>query len=227
MADNFFRYPHTPHLRWLAPESPREDKVMSDLDAAQFLTKKLTIEEKLDGANLGLSIVNCDEIQAQNRGSILEHTTGGQFKHLWKWIKAHKSSLIENLGDERILFGEWCYAQHSIYYKSLPDWFLGFDIYDQMEGKFMSSDRRDSFLSAMGISPVSRISRGVFSFSDLKSLLNESSTYGAKKIEGIYLRADDSSWLEQRAKLVRSDFTQTIQEHWSRRPLCPNQIKYS
>ena len=39
--------------------------------------------------------------------------------------------LFEILSEKFILFGEWCYAQHSIFYDRLPDWFLGFDIYDK------------------------------------------------------------------------------------------------
>ena len=31
------------------------------------------------------------------------------------------------LGDRLILFGEWCAAQHSLDYETLPDWFLAFD----------------------------------------------------------------------------------------------------
>lgn len=57
-------------------------------------------------------------------------------------------------------------------------------------------------------------------------MLDQPSYYGANKIEGIYLRRDKGNWLEKRAKLVRADFTQTIDEHWSRKPLIPNKIQY-
>jgi hypothetical protein len=32
-----------------------------------------------------------------------------------------------------ILFGEWCRAQHSVFYSRLPDYFLAFDIWDRYE----------------------------------------------------------------------------------------------
>ena len=48
----FFRFPHTPHIAWLAPGVPRDDKVLSPADAAEVLAGEVVVEEKLDGANL-------------------------------------------------------------------------------------------------------------------------------------------------------------------------------
>jgi hypothetical protein len=39
---------------------------------------------------------------------------------------------------ERILFGEWLAAEHTVCYDNLPDWFLAFDIYDVASQKFYS-----------------------------------------------------------------------------------------
>lgn len=55
-------------------------------------------------------------------------------------------------------------------------------------------------------------------------LLNAASHYGAEKLEGIYLRQDQGDWLQRRAKLVRSDFTQSIEVHWSKKGIIPNHI---
>ena len=53
---NFFRYPHTPHLAWLGEGAPRDDKVLSPLEVEAFLSQPLIVEEKVDGANIGISI---------------------------------------------------------------------------------------------------------------------------------------------------------------------------
>ena len=45
----FFRFPHTPHIAWLAPGVPRDDKVLSPADAAEVLAGEVVVEEKLDG----------------------------------------------------------------------------------------------------------------------------------------------------------------------------------
>jgi atypical dual specificity phosphatase len=63
----------------------------------------------------------------------VETTT--QWRQLDSWAEKHAWSLHQLLGDRRyILYGEWCYAKHSIHYARLPDLFLAFDIYDKSQG---------------------------------------------------------------------------------------------
>lgn len=45
-------------------------------------------------------------------------------------------------------------------------------------------------------------------------------------MEGIVIRRDSEHWNEQRAKLVRAEFVQSIEEHWSRRPLEWNRVDW-
>ncbi len=226
MDDEFFRFPHTPHIAWLGDREPRGDKLLPPLEVESFLSSELVVEEKVDGANVGFSIDQHGELRAQNRGAWIDKGVGGQFKHLWKWIKQYEYQLKLALDSDLILFGEWCYAEHSIGYEKLPNWFIGFDLYSRSAGKFYSVKRRNKVLATVGIPIVSPLVQGRFSVKDLKLMLDQPSYYGANKIEGIYLRKDKGNWLEKRAKLVRADFTQTIDEHWSRKPLIPNKIQH-
>ncbi|KLV09229.1 hypothetical protein ABT56_03280 [Photobacterium aquae] len=226
MISEFFRFPHTSHIDWLSNSGARGDKIMSPHEADLFVSTKLTVEEKVDGANVGFSIDNDGNLIAQNRGAWIDRDVGGQFKHLWKWAAPYENQLKAKLGKELILFGEWCYAKHSIRYERLPNWFIGFDIYERSSGRFFSVQRRNELLSSIGIPIVRPIAVGHFSISDLKSLLSTPSSYGANNIEGIYLRKDEDKWLSKRAKLVRPDFTQSIEEHWSRKGIKANRIKY-
>ena len=43
-------------------------------------------------------------------------------------------------------------------------------------------------------------------------------------MEGVYLRRDQDGWLQARAKVVSTAFQQQIEEHWTRRPVTPNQL---
>lgn len=86
----------------------------------------------------------------------------GRWKKLGEWLEPRIDALFDQLTDRFILFGEWCYAQHSVAYERLPDWFLGFDIYDKSEGRFMSCSRRDTICRAMGVSVVPELKRGFF-----------------------------------------------------------------
>ena len=54
MAD-FFWFPRAPHVQWLGSGEPRGDKLLSTSKANELLLAELTVEEKVDGANVGLS----------------------------------------------------------------------------------------------------------------------------------------------------------------------------
>jgi len=61
--------------------------------------------------------------------------------------------------------------------------------------------------------------------SQLKGVLSsQHSRFRQGALEGVVIRRDSVEWCEARAKLVRSDFTQTIGEHWSRRRIEWNRL---
>jgi ATP-dependent RNA circularization protein (DNA/RNA ligase family) len=190
-----------------------------------FLRGEVVIEEKVDGANIGISVSQENKLIVQNRGAFIERPAPVQFQPLWSWLNARSDELISALGRNFILFGEWCYAVHSVRYDRLPDWFIGFDIYDRAANRFCSSDRRDDILSSLHLFAVPRIARGHYSMSQLVRILEEGrSSFGDAKLEGLYLRRESKGWLEQRVKIVRAEFTQSIEAHWSSRPLSKNAI---
>jgi len=225
MSD-FFKFPSTAHVATLDGVDVRDDKVLSDIERHSFLSQFLVIEEKVDGANLGIAFDSDGSVTAQNRGSLLNLPGHGQWKKLHEWISLRSGKLFDHLIDRYVLFGEWCYAKHSIYYDSLPDLFLGFDIYDRDEERFFSVERRNAMFDALGIYRVPTISSGVFDLPKLEELISISH-FGKESAEGIYLRLDQGDWLGQRAKLVRSQFVQSVVEHWSRKAIEPNRVVYS
>lgn len=198
---------------------------MSEFEQHEFLKHELVVEEKVDGANLGISFDSEGNIRAQNRGAYLHLPGTGQWKKLTEWLSPKTELFFEQLTDRYILFGEWCYAQHSVIYDRLPDWFLGFDILDKMNSRFLSCSRRDRVFHNLGIFQVPLIKRGRFSLTDLKMLLAQSQL-GDKPAEGLNLRVDKGDWLELRAKLVRPAFVQSMDQHWSRTGIKPNQLRW-
>ncbi len=201
----------------------RGDKVLTESERDAFLTHELIVEEKVDGANLGLSFDADGNIRAQNRGAYLHLPGVGQWKNLGEWMAFHADTLFEHLSDRYILFGEWCYAQHSIFYDRLPDWFLAFDLYDRETGRFLATVRRNRLLGEMHIAKVPDIAHGRFTYSKIQKLISQSKLTD-QPAEGIYLRIDHDDWLEQRAKLVRSAFIQAVEQHWSRSAIRPNRL---
>ena len=95
-------------------------------EARQWLRLPVSVEEKVDGANLGLSLHSDGRLRAQSRGHYLVSGTAGQWTPLWRWIAQRGERLRSVLTPQLVAFGEWCYAEHSTFYDSLPDWFLLF-----------------------------------------------------------------------------------------------------
>jgi len=219
----FFKFPHTPHLVWLSKAAPRADKVLGPVEAKAFLNGDVVVEEKVDGANVGFSVTEDGDLAVQNRGTMLGPGAHPQFQALWPWLAKHREGLVEALGSDRMLFGEWCFAVHSVKYTRLADWFLAFDVYDRKVKRFWSSSRRDALLADLGIAPVPNVARGRFSVPGLIGLLG-SSRLTEGPMEGLYVRREDAEWLVDRAKIVRAEFVQSIEEHWSSKKLEKNRV---
>lgn len=225
MSD-FFRFPHTPHLAWLGEGSPRDDKVLSPSEVTALLAGEVIVEEKLDGANVGLSLALDGSLQAQNRGQYLAEPHAGQFARLPTWLGEHSEALRAVLKSNLILFGEWCAARHSLDYMTLPDWFFLFDVYDRDTGRFWSTSRRNALVNGTGLVTVPQVFHGKTTVFALKQLvMNTPSRFRNGALEGVVIRRESSKWCEARAKLVRSDFAQAIDLHWRKRALEWNRIQ--
>lgn len=216
----FFRFPNTPHLLWLGTGQPRDDKILSDVEIAALLQDEVLIEEKLDGANLGISLDEHGELRAQNRGQYLPQPFSGQFSRLNSWLGQHGEILKQALTPELILFGEWCAARHSLDYNKLPDWFLLFDVHDRKAGRFWSVERRNQLARELNFTTVPLLRRTKITKNQLVQLLDEAqSRYRSGKVEGIVIRSDSPLWCENRAKLVNREFVQAIEDHWRSRAI--------
>lgn len=221
----FFRFPHTPHLAWLSPGTPRDDKVLAADEAAALLAGEVIVEEKLDGANLGISLAEDGALRFQNRGQYLRPPFAGQFRRLSDWIATHEEALRSDLSPGLMLFGEWCAARHSVAYDRLPDWLIVFDVYDRSEDQFFSTARRDALAERLSLAVVRTVSRGRTTLADLTRRLHaEPSRYREGPIEGFVIRMQTSDWLLARAKLVHPGFVQSIDDHWRRRRIEWNRV---
>src|SRR5436305_13794310 len=135
------KYPRTHHIEGsrLQPGDENSESVPCMCLAGRHLV----VEEKLDGANAGICFDAEGRLWLQSRGHFL---TGGlrekHFNLFKQWANAHAGALRDALGDRHVLYGEWLYAKHTIYYDQLPHYFLEFDVLDRHTGEFLSTDRR-------------------------------------------------------------------------------------
>lgn len=147
------KYPRTRHL-----EGSRLQPGDEDLDSVPFTEvagKFLIVEEKLDGANAGISFDAAGTLHLQSRGHYL--IGGGREKHFnffKQWASAHVGVLCERLADRYVLFGEWLYAKHTVFYDRLPHYFQEFDVYDRRADVYLSTERRRELLAGTPVVSV-------------------------------------------------------------------------
>lgn len=138
----------THHLPWRANGSD-DDSVAREEYAGMIFHGELTVEEKIDGACVGIRHTG-DEPILRNRehilrkGYIKDTPSKMQFRPLWGWYYDHRESfekLNALLGIEASVYGEWLYAKHTLYYDRLPSLFVAHSIWDPADGSFVPQGR--------------------------------------------------------------------------------------
>lgn len=224
------KFPRTPHLLNLGAVAP--DDIVHE--SPQNLTGNLTIEEKIDGANMGISLSYDGSLMVQNRSHWVSSADHAQFRPLDNWIEEHRQALVTILSrDEQyperfILYGEWCVARHSIHYTNLPDRFIAFDLFDRLAQTFTSRSALTAVLEDSGIAQVPLLARvESVTKNEMMEMLGRKSMFGDGKLEGIYVRWEDSErrYTEKRGKVVRGDFI-TGNDHWTKGRLVLNGIAW-
>ena len=143
--DPIHKYPRTHHLEGSRLQPGDED--LDQVPLASLRGRYLVVEEKLDGANAGLSVGGDGALRLQSRGHFLVGGPRERHFDLFKqWASVHGTALRELLAGGLVLYGEWLYGKHTIFYDRLPHYFLEFDIRDA-DGAFWSTERRHALLA--------------------------------------------------------------------------------
>jgi atypical dual specificity phosphatase len=206
---NYFKFPRTRHLYSLG-SAQRNDLIMTPDEVKQFHNIELYVEEKIDGANMGISIdPETQMIKFQNRSHYVNELTHPQFSKLPQWINIYGSQLYEIMEPGR----------HTILYNGLPSYFVVFDMYDKKEKVFYSRYKIEKILSKTSIPLVPLIYKGkINKKDDITKLLEKNSTYGNTLIEVLYVKVpnDDNTSIVKRGKIVRSDFLCEDADFWDK-----------
>ena len=230
------KYPRTPHLEGSRLQEGDED--LAQIPFADIAGKYLVVEEKCDGANSEISFGEDGKMYLQSRGHYL--TGGAREKHynfMKQWAEIHRADFYDVLGSRYVMYGEWMYAKHSIFYDALPHYFLEFDVYDREQGVFLDTDSRHELLSLLPVVSVPVLKRGTFrKLEELKALIGQSNyirdgfrdrlrEYCEKAgldayqilgetderpiMEGLYIKIEEGGQVVGRLKYVRASFLQT------------------
>lgn len=209
-------FPKTRHLPW-KPNTVRGDLVVTEAEAEVIFQNPFSyIQEKVDGANSGMALVN-DEPIIRNRDFILRKgfvkntPAKKQFASIWGWFYDHREN-FENLNDllgPVSVYGEWMVQIHGMIYDALPDWFLAYDVYDYEAEKFLDPKLAMDALVQSGFFVVPTLKIGPASYEELEKLTNESSAFALSALrEGVYVKTSDGKWQTERFKMVRQGFVQ-------------------
>jgi len=151
--------------------------------------------------------------------------------------------LWDTLGTRYVMYGEWLYAKHTIFYDSLPHYFLEFDVLDTNNGEFLSTERRRALLEGAPVSSVRVLWSGrAVSLRKLQELVGhslfksrawrdsldeislarnhdcaivQSETDSSDLMEGLYIKVEDEGRVIERYKYIRTSFLTAVLESGS------------
>ena len=229
------KYPRTPHLEGSHLQSGDED--LSQIPFSCISDKKIVVEEKCDGANTAVSFDGYGNLLLQSRGHYL--MGGSREKHynlMKQWVGLHRDAFHIVLGSRYIMYGEWLYAKHTVFYNCLPHYFLEFDIYDRETEIFLDTPSRHALLADLPIVSVPVLKHGAFKrLSELTALIGQSrfiteghiewlreycernggnaekrcgETDPTTLLEGLYIKIEQDGKVVDRIKFVRASFLQ-------------------
>lgn len=196
---DWVKYPRTHHLPWSDGVND-DDRVIASLDA--FIGQRVIVTEKMDGENTTLY-----------RDYTHARSVDGRSHPSRNWVKQFWSGFSADIPEGWRVCGENLFAKHSISYRTLPSYFMGFSIWNE-RNVCLSWDETLEWFALMGVTPVPVLYDGVFDERAIRAL------YDAKDWEareGYVLRvAGEIGYGEFRAKVgkfVRKGHIQTT-KHW-------------
>jgi len=236
------KYPRTRHLTGSRLQPGDEDLAQVPFD--QIRGRHIVVEEKLDGANAAVSFTGDGALLLQSRGHYL---TGGprerHFGPLKAWAATLAPRLWPVLTDRYVLYGEWLYAKHTVFYDALPHYFCEFDVLDLSTGRFLDTPGRAQLLAGLPVVSVPVLWSGVFdTLAELTGLVGASrcrtgtwraalataareagvdpavaaaETDAGDDMEGLYLKVEADGQVVDRLKWVRPGFLQAMLESGS------------
>lgn len=201
------KYPRTCHLPW-SKGATSDDKILNSVK--QFEGKEIVVTEKYDGENCTMynDYIHARSLDSKNHPSR-------------DWVKKFHSEIKHEIPEGFRICGENMFARHSIYYESLPSYFLCFSIWDGE--KCLNWDETVEYAKMLNLQMVNVIYRGIWDEDIIKNIvINE------EKQEGYVVR-NASSFLydefkDNVAKYVRENHVDT-DEHWMYSAIVPNKTR--
>ncbi len=214
------KYNRTFHLPW-SKGATNDDKIATDLSS--LINSEIIITEKMDGSNTSLEANGCF---ARTHSGPPTHASFDGLKALHSQVRYRIPSNIQ-------LFGEWCFALHSIAYSELTNYFMLFNVrdYNYEEPVWASWEEVELWASEIDVPTVPLLFKGVCkSPNELMSLTDsfmiQPSKCGGIR-EGVVVRIassfTDKDFPSCVMKCVRANHVQTS-DHWKDQEIIKNKL---
>lgn len=207
------KYPRTPHLPG-SPGMTKDDKLISMEALAYLKGQEVVVTEKLDGENSTLL----------RHGSHARSLDSSHHESR-SWLKRFAADFQFEIPDDYRICGENLYAKHSIFYDSLPSYFMVFSIW--IEDFVLSWDDTKEWCDMLGLTLVPELYRGPWDDKKIAACMTGKSRFGAEQ-EGYVVRVASefrlsTPTLQHVVKWVRKGHVQTDQ-HWMTSEIIPNKL---
>lgn len=217
------KYNRTFHFPW-SPGATNDDKI--GFSTIALVKTPIVITEKVDGSNTSLEANGC-----------FARTHSGPPSHeSFDGLKALHAAVKYKIPEGIQLFGEWCFARHSIEYNELPGYFLLFNVRDLIvrdPPMWTSWDEVEMWAEEVGVPTVPVLFKGVANSKDelkelVETFMNQPSMCGGIR-EGVVVRVahefSDESFSQCIMKCVRANHVQTS-DHWKDQEIIKNKLKF-
>lgn len=207
----YVKYPRTHHLPW-SPGIHSDDRIMRSLN--HFEGKRVIVTEKMDGENTTLY-----------RDYTHARSVDGRSHPSRNWVKQFWSTFAGDIPEGWRICGENLFAKHSIHYRNLPTYFMGFSIWNE-RNICLDWDSTQQWFELLGIQSVPVIYDGIYDESTIKKLWNNDFR---EECEGYVIRLAENlhygEFKDKVGKFVREGHIQTVQ-HWMHgQPIEPNKLR--
>lgn len=225
------KYPRTPHLPG-SPGCTKDDRKLTS--CVCLLNTDVVILEKLDGSNLSMTST---KVFARSHIGEPTHKSFDMAKQLHREI-------MQEIPDNVSVFGEWCYAVHSIEYNALPGYFMVFGIRNENNQMWLNWKETVKLAETLKLPMVPVVYdtslTGCPKFETEKQLLAQiklemavnpaGACEAAPEKEGLVIRnqgAFSAAYFGSNiAKWVRKDFI-AGNLRWDEKPLTKNLLKFN
>ena len=206
------KFPRTYHLPW-SPGVTKDDRVMSEKDP--FAGEPVVVTVKVDGE---CTTIYADGVHARSL-DYRPHPSRN-------WMKATAARVAQDIPRHWRICGENLWAEHSIAYRNLDDFFLVFSVWNE-KNVCLSWAETKEWAALLGFRTVPVIYEGDGDRRHIEGL--HRAEFGGDPMEGYVVRLAGSfpysAYRRAVGKFVRSGHNVTAHD-WERQKVKPNALRY-